>query len=124
MVQDLNHPIKIEIAPTIRESDGLAMSSRNSYLSTKERKESMLLYLALKKAKELIINKGMRRSAAIISQAKKIFTNHPGVRLEYLEVVDPVNLSSIAVIKGKVLIAVAALVGKARLIDNMLIRLA
>ncbi len=120
MVADLNMPLKIRICPTVRESDGLAVSSRNKYLSESERKDAMLLYKSLQKAKQLI-QAGVTEPEKIIAETKKILAQSSLFEPEYIEIVDPETLEPLEPVTGAVLIAVAARCGSARLIDNILI---
>jgi pantoate--beta-alanine ligase len=120
MVNDLNMDVEMVEMPIIREEDGLAMSSRNIYLNDEERKQALALNKSLKKAKELY-EKGERNPNIIKSEMKKIFDKNPLVKIDYIEIVDEYNLKSVNKIEGKVLVAVAAFVGKARLIDNIIL---
>jgi len=118
MVRDLNFPIKIIIGPTIREKDGLAVSSRNTYLSEDERKDAPILYQALLLAKNLIEN-GERDVNKIISSMKKLIQKKGSAKIEYISIVRKDTLEPIRWIQGEVLIALAVWFGKARLIDNI-----
>ncbi len=120
MVRDLNLPIKIVIAPTVREKDGLAMSSRNIYLSPKEREEASILYRSLKTAKEMI-EKGERNPNVIIGRMREMIEETSG-RIDYIAIVDTRDLKEIDLIKDEVLIALAVYFSKARLIDNIIVR--
>ena len=120
MVTDLNFNILIKILPTIREEDGLAMSSRNVYLGPKQRKDATLIYKALKKADELIAN-GENSAPKVIKEMAKMIKKIKGVKIDYVSIVNQDTLEAIREIKGKTLIAVAVRVGKARLIDNIFI---
>jgi len=120
MVRDLNIPVGIEVCPIVRDPDGLALSSRNAYLSPEERKSALALYRALKRV-EALFTRGERDTAALISAATKELSGEPGVRLDYFEIVDPDNLEPQPTINRKALIAVAGFVGKTRLIDNILL---
>jgi pantoate--beta-alanine ligase len=120
MVRDLNMPVSIEVCPIIRESDGLALSSRNAYLNPGERKSALVLYRSLKRAQELF-DRGERESAKLIAAGEQEFAKEPAARLDYFEVVDPNSLESVATISKRALIAVAAFVGNTRLIDNILV---
>jgi pantoate--beta-alanine ligase len=120
MVRDLNFPVKIKVLPIVREKDGLALSSRNSYLSLQERKDALCLYKALNKAKELI-EKGEREVKLIKREMKKIIKKVKYTKIDYIEIVDADNLREIERIKGKILIALAVWIGKARLIDNFIL---
>ncbi len=118
MVQDLNMDIKIITAPTVREKDGLAMSSRNSYLSDKEIKAASVLYRSLKMAKGLI-KKGERDPRTVIARIRAMIMKEKLFKIDYVEVRDPDTLDKIKKIKGRTLIALAAYIGKTRLIDNI-----
>jgi pantoate--beta-alanine ligase len=119
MVKDLNMNLKVKVLPTIREIDGLAMSSRNQYLTTSERLNASRLYQALVKSKQIIIsgNKNADKIChAIISELNKI----PKSKIDYVEIVDADTLEPIQKIeRQKVVIAVAIYLGKTRLIDNI-----
>jgi len=120
MSRDLNLPVKIKVIPTMREIDGLAMSSRNAYLSPPERKEAAILYLALRLAKKLI-KQGNKNSADIIRKMKQMIEKKKAVKVQYIALVDLSNLNPKNIIKGNILIALAVWVGKTRLIDNTII---
>jgi len=120
MVRDLNLPVKIKVLPTIREIDGLAMSSRNAYLSPLERKEALVLYLALRLAKKLI-KQGNKNSADIIRQMKQMIEKKKAAKVQYIALVDLSELKPKNIIKDNILIALAVWVGKTRLIDNTII---
>jgi pantoate--beta-alanine ligase len=120
MVRDLNMPVSVEVCPIIRESDGLALSSRNAYLKPGERKSALVLYRSLRRAQELF-DRGERDSAKLIATAKQEFVKEPSARLDYFDVVDPDSLESLRAISKRALIAVAAYVGNTRLIDNVLV---
>ena len=121
MVRDLNIPVKIEVCPIVRESDGLALSSRNAYLSPDERKMALVPYASLQRAQK-VFDSGERDAAKIGAEAKKAFVWQPAVQLDYFEIVDPDELVPMASINRKSLVAVAAFVGKTRLIDNILLQ--
>ncbi len=120
MVADLNMPLEIVVCPTIREKDGLAMSSRNKYLNTAQRKDAVLLYAALQEA-ELFIAAGEHKSSLLKSQMEKILKISKQIKIEYISIVDARTLEAIDEIKGKVLIALAVKLGAARLIDNIVL---
>lgn len=120
MVRDLNMDVEIVGVPTVRENDGLAMSSRNTYLTLEERKAALILSRALKLAQEMVHN-GKTGTREIIDTLKKTIEDERLIKIEYLEICDPENLSPVEKIEADTLIAVAAKVGKARLIDNALI---
>lgn len=120
MIQDLHFPVQMEICPTVREADGLALSSRNSYLSAEERTQATVLYRSLRRAEDLI-RSGARDVARIELAMVEMIRSVPGVELDYARVVDPCTLGDVKEITGEVLVAVAARFGKARLIDNLLV---
>lgn len=121
MVRDLDMPIKVEVVPTIREPDGLAMSSRNRYLSTEQRAQSVVLYRSLQLARELI-HSGECDSRRIRLAMRGLIRSQSHGSIEYIEIVDPNQLKPVARIKGRTLIALAVRFGKARLIDNIVVR--
>jgi pantoate--beta-alanine ligase len=120
MVRDLMFPVEIVVAPIIREADGLALSSRNAYLSADERRQATVLSRALR-AIEDRFRGGEKNAAALIAAAQKIFAGEPSVRVDYVEVIDPDTLKSVTVAQNGTLAAVAAVVGTTRLIDNTLL---
>jgi pantoate--beta-alanine ligase len=120
MAADLNMPLKIVVCPTIREKDGLAMSSRNKYLSAKERKDAALLYAALQEA-ELFIKAGVRKSSELKKEMEKILNIGKQIKVDYISIVDAQTLNEIKDVKGQVLIAFAVKLGAARLIDNIML---
>ncbi|MBI5198451.1 MAG: pantoate--beta-alanine ligase [Nitrospirae bacterium] len=120
MVRDLNMDIDIILLPTVREHDGLAMSSRNSFLSTEERKVAPVLYRALIMASEMVKN-GEKNTRKIYSEMKRMIENESLVVIDYISITDPETLTDISEIKGKTLIALAVKIGSTRLIDNLLI---
>jgi pantoate--beta-alanine ligase len=120
VVRDLDIPVRIEVCPTIREPDGLAMSSRNARLSDEERRRALALSHALRAAEETIAA-GERDPAGAAGAARSQLTS-AGVEPDYLELVDTETLAPVRAIDGEVLVVVAARVGATRLIDNKLIR--
>jgi pantoate--beta-alanine ligase len=118
LVRDLNVPTAIVGVPTVREADGLAMSSRNRHLGPTERSSATALYQALREA-ERRIEAGVRDPAAVAREAAATVSAGSGARLEYLEIVDDQELQPVDRIAGRVLIAGAAWVGTTRLIDNI-----
>lgn len=121
MTKDLNFPIKIIVAPTTREKDGLAMSSRNIYLSKTERAQATVLHHALKHAQKMIKD-GEKNAHKIKALMEELIESMPDAKIDYIEIVNADNLQPIKEIKGKVLIALAVKFGKARLIDNALVK--
>ena len=122
MVRDLNFPLRIEVCDIARESDGLAMSSRNRYLSPEERVHALVLWRALSQAKEAA-SRGETSANELVREMKELFAAEPMARLDYAVVVDPDTLLPRARIgrEKRTLVAVAAWVGTTRLIDNILI---
>lgn len=120
MVHDLNFPVKIVACPIVREPDGLAMSSRNAYLSQEERGRALVLQRSLKEARRQFWD-GERSAAKLIAAAKKVMACEPEVRLDYFEIVDPYTLDPVESISQRSLVAVAAYVGTTRLIDNLVL---
>ena len=117
MVKDLNFPVEIMVCPIVREPDGLAMSSRNAYLNREERKAALLLYRSLTEV-ERRFAQGDRNPTNLIEAGKHVLAQEPAVRLDYFSIVDPDTLTPIQELTGKTLVAVAAFVGRTRLIDN------
>jgi pantoate--beta-alanine ligase len=120
MVRDLNLPVQVVVCPIVRESDGLAMSSRNAYLDAPQRKSALMLQRSLLEVQERF-GQGERKVDALIEAGKKIFAQDASVKLDYLEIVDPGTLEPVNDFSRPVLVAVAAFVGKARLIDNVIL---
>jgi len=120
MVRDLNFPIEVMLCPIVREPDGLAMSSRNAYLSPQERKSAPVLYRSLGEVKRRF-DQGERKAANLIEAGGRVLAQESAVRLDYLEVVDPDTLDPLPELDRPALVAVAALVGTTRLIDNILL---
>ncbi len=118
MVVDLNMNVKIHAHPTVREEDGLAMSSRNKYLNPEERLSALVLSRSLNHAKERVKG-GERRAAVIGSEVKGMIEGTPGCAIDYVEIVDPDLLTPVDTIEGRAVMALAVKVGKTRLIDNM-----
>jgi pantoate--beta-alanine ligase len=117
MTRDLNMDIEIIGYPTIREQDGLAMSSRNTYLSPDERSRALLISAGLAEAERLFRN-GTRDAALIRQEVERILKSKEGIDIEYVSVTDPETLEDIGKIQNKALVAIACHVGKTRLIDN------
>lgn len=122
MVQELNLDVEVEVLPTVREKDGLALSSRNIYLNAKERRAALVLSRSLREAQSMV-EKGERKAAAILSRMKEIISNEPLARIDYVEIVDMEELDPLVRIEKEVLAAIAVFVGKARLIDNAILRI-
>lgn len=122
MVKDLNMPIEIIGCPIIREEDGLAKSSRNTYLSTEERKAALVLSRAIFLAKEMI-EKGERSAKLILEAMIKEIEKEPLAKIDYVKAVDFATIQQTDYIKGEVLIAIAVYIGKTRLIDNIVVNI-
>jgi len=120
MVADLNMPLEIVVCPTVRESNGLAISSRNKYLSEQQKKDAANIYKSLQKCHQMI-DTGAKDVSEIIYEMRKILQQVPSIEIEYISIVDADTLQNIDHITGKVLIAVAVQMGPARLIDNILL---
>lgn len=120
LTKDLNFPIKIKIMPTVREKDGLAMSSRNAYLSKRSRTDALVLSKSLKLAK-ILIKGGLRDSSRIISRMRELINKAHNVKIDYICVVDNKNLRPVSRVTSGCLITLAVRIGKTRLIDNVII---
>lgn len=119
LVLDLNVPVTIVEVPTVREADGLALSSRNQHLSVDQRRIAPVLIQALRSAQSLIAS-GVQEANAVMREACRVLEEQPEVRVEYIEVVDPEEMQPVGEIAGPVRIAGAIWIGKTRLIDNVL----
>jgi pantoate--beta-alanine ligase len=120
MVADLNVPIEIRVCPTVREPDGLAMSSRNAYLSADDRRRALVLSRSLRLAADRV-RQGERDAQPIAAEMRKMIESAPSVRLDYATLVDPDTLEEVSRVAGTVVALVAAGVGPTRLIDNEVI---
>ena len=120
MVRDLNLDVEIQMAPTVREADGLAMSSRNAYLNAEERREAPALYRALMVGKKMIV-RGERRTQTVIEAMRDVIAPQRCAEIDYIEAVDAKDLTPVAELKDSILLAVAVRFGNARLIDNALV---
>lgn len=120
MVRDMNMPVEIEVGAIVREPDGLALSSRNAYLNSDERRSALVLHRSLERAQTLFEG-GERDSSKLIAAGKRELSHEPQSRLDYFEVVDPDSLKPITTISNRALIAVAAFIGNTRLIDNLIV---
>jgi len=121
MAKDLHMSVEVVGMPTVREADGLAMSSRNTNLLPEERKAALSLYRSLQEAKELL-QKGERKADRILHEMKGILQSEPLVRIDYVQICDAYTLQDVDRIDGDVVIALAAYLGKTRLIDNFVYR--
>jgi pantoate--beta-alanine ligase len=120
MAKDLNFPTDIVACPTMRESDGLAMSSRNAYLNPEERRAATILFRALTAAQKLYAA-GEREANQLRSEMTQVIQTEPLARAEYVSVADPEAMNELEEIKGAALLSLAVKIGKTRLIDNFLL---
>ena len=120
MAQDLNFNLTIKVMPIVREADGLAMSSRNTYLNNQERREAVVLSQSLRKARSAVLD-GERNSNKIIAKIKNEIIQRKSAKIDYIAVVDAQTLEPLEYVKGKTLIALAVWIGKTRLIDNIVL---
>ena len=120
MVRDLLLPVEIVACPIVREADGLALSSRNIYLSTEQRRKALVLVRSLRRLSE-VYEAGERSAEKLIAAAKGEFSREDGVRLDFLEIVDAGTLEPVEVAVPGALVAVAAYLGTTRLIDNIVL---
>ncbi len=121
MVKDLHMSIEVVGMPTVREADGLAMSSRNTYLLPEERKAALSLYRSLQRAKAFL-QEGEQRASRILDEMNGILRSEPLVRVDYVQICDADTLQEVDRIEGDVVVALAAYLGKTRLIDNLVFR--
>jgi pantoate--beta-alanine ligase len=121
MAADLNMPLEIVVCPTVRRPDGLAVSSRNKYLTGQQTKDAASIYKSLQRCREMI-EAGVKDAQKIIAEMHRILQQAPAIKkIEYVSIVDAETLQSLESISGKVLAAVAVRIGPARLIDNILV---
>jgi len=120
MVADLNQPLEIVVCPTVREPDGLAVSSRNRYLSEQERRDAPVIYRSLQTCRRMI-EAGERNADAIRGAMIAVLREVQALKVEYVSLVDAESLTDVVYIEGPLLVAIAAHLGPARLIDNILI---
>lgn len=120
MVRDLDIPVEIVVVPTARDADGLALSSRNTYLSADARKRALVLPRALRTIEESF-EQGQFDAAELERQGWEVLASEPGVHVDYLAVMDPHRLEPVAVAEQGTIVAVAARVGTTRLIDNVIL---
>jgi pantoate--beta-alanine ligase len=118
MVRDLNFPIEIIGVPTVREADGLALSSRNQYLNSEERAEATVLYRAMTRVKELA-GRGEHSVTKLIDAARDVITPAKRARIDYITIVDAESLEPLEKLRPTALIVLAVFIGKTRLIDNL-----
>lgn len=120
MVRDLNFDVRIIVCPIVREKDGLAMSSRNAYLTSEQRQQATVLSRSLQRVQQLIAQ-GQNSAEELIQAGKQPMSEEPDVKLDYFEIVNPDTLDPVQHVRDGALVAVAAYVGTTRLIDNALI---
>jgi len=120
MAEDLNLDTKIEVLPTIRERDGLAISSRNTYLSPEERRSATVLFKSLEKARR-IFGEGERAAGPIRKQVLRMIGNESLARVDYVEIINTRTFEAVDRIEGDVLVAIAVFFGSTRLIDNIIL---
>lgn len=120
MVSDQNIPVRIVVCPIVREADGLAMSSRNAYLSPEQRKQALVLQRALLRV-QTMADQGERDASKLVAAGKGVIAEERGAKLDYLEAVDPDTLLPVNSVERGALIAVAAWMGSTRLIDNVVL---
>lgn len=120
MVADLNMPLEIVVCPTVREPDGLAVSSRNQYLSEQQRSDAAILYEAIQEGRQMI-ESGATDPGQVRARIEAVIRRVPAVEIEYISLVDPETLENIERVVGVVLIAAAVRLGPARLIDNIVV---
>jgi pantoate--beta-alanine ligase len=120
MVADLRMPLRIKICPTVREPDGLAVSSRNKYLGDEQRKDATCIYKSLEKCRQMI-EAGVRDIEQITAEMHKILEAVPSVEVEYVSLVDAESLRALDRVGGRVLAAAAVKIGPTRLIDNIVV---
>lgn len=118
MTKDLNLDVEIVRAPTVREADGLAKSSRNIYLTAEERAQAPVLYKTLQMAEDMVHN-GTRDAHTVLAKMRTMIEDMPSARVDYIEAVDRHHLQPVSDLSGQILIALAVYFGKARLIDNI-----
>ncbi len=120
MTRDLNFPVDVTVCPTVREADGLAMSSRNKYLEGADRQAATVLFRALSAAKELYEG-GERKAEVLREKMKEVLESEPRATVQYVSCADYDSLEELDVIKGKTLLSMAVILGKTRLIDNFVL---
>jgi pantoate--beta-alanine ligase len=118
MVRDLDWPVEIATVPTVREPDGLALSSRNAYLSADDRPKAVILSRALQAAHHSFCE-GERRAEKLEQRMRQLLETQPSVTAEYIAIVDPERLNPVSRVDERTVVAIAARVGGTRLIDNI-----
>lgn len=120
VVSDLNVDVTIKVLPTMRDRDGLALSSRNAYLSKTERQDALCLYKALIKAQS-VVNAGIQNTESIVREMEKIIYATKSATIDYISIVNPENLEEVSMVRSGDVAALAVRIGKTRLIDNMIL---
>lgn len=120
MVADLNVPVRMIVAPIVREPDGLALSSRNMYLNPEERRAAQVLSRSLNEARAMI-TAGSRDAGPVTARMRSLIEAEPAARIDYVEAVDPDELKPVEGLRDGTLIALAVFIGRTRLIDNMIV---
>jgi pantoate--beta-alanine ligase len=120
MVRDLDMDVELVVCPIVRETDGLAMSSRNAYLTPEQRQQALVLHRALLRV-QTAVDRGERDAAKLREIGEQVIAEEPGARLDYFAIVDPETLDPVTDTRRGALIAIAAYVGTTRLIDNILL---
>ncbi len=120
MVRDLNLPLEIVVCPTVREADGLAVSSRNQYLNSKQREDAVVLYQSLQKCRSMV-DLDVTDADKIEQQMREVLLRADGIEIEYIGLVDADTLEPVSSLGGRILVAVAARIGSTRLIDNIML---
>lgn len=121
LVEEMSLGTRVVVVPTVREPDGLAMSSRNARLSPTERRDALVVFHALQAARRLL-ESGERRRSVVVRRMRTVVARAGGARLEYAAVVDPETLEPVEVVRGRVRLLIAAWIGRTRLIDTLLVR--
>jgi len=121
MVCDLNLNVRIRVLPTVREKDGLAVSSRNRYLSSGESKQAVCLYLALQRARELAQKEGVTDAAKLKDAMRRVIAKYDLAKINYADIVHPQTLESVKTVSGEAVATLAVFVGGTRLIDNIVL---
>ena len=122
MVRDLNFNLDLIVCPTVREADGLAMSSRNRYLTMAQRANAPVLHAALQRAADMIVEEGVRNAEKVRQMIRKMINQTPEAKLIYASVASGVTLDELEKIHGEILISLAVRLGDTRLIDNLMLK--